>query len=235
METKNKSKSKGKKVAVIVANIVIWSIFIFSMFTVVLTLNTTGGGVPNVLGFGYLSVQSDSMEGAFYEGDLIFITTTSQQDIFKVDDVVTFSTVIEGIRTFNTHRIISRRMIGQTYYYTTQGDNEEFQDMGEITANDIVAKWTGAKLGGVGYAFDFLQTSLGFLLIIVLPLAGLFIYQVVNFGVIMAKFRREELEKIKKTSFENLNEEEKAEIAKKYLESLKAKEAADKDATKEEK
>ncbi|MCK9234581.1 MAG: hypothetical protein M0O98_05270, partial [Acholeplasmataceae bacterium] len=42
---------------------------------------------------------------------------------------------------------------------------------------DILALYTGKKIGKVGYALAFLNTKMGFGLIIVLPIFLLFVYQ----------------------------------------------------------
>ena len=86
---------KTKRALRIIGNSLIWIIFAFALLFVILSFNSTGG-VPNILGTGYLSVQSDSMQPVFNPGDLIIVKTTSPDDLFEVDDIVTFSTVIGG-------------------------------------------------------------------------------------------------------------------------------------------
>lgn len=254
--------SKKSKIAKVLLNIVIWLVFAISMVSVVVALNSNNGGVPNIFGFGYLSVQSDSMTGTFEEGDLIFIRTTNSESVFqagengvKDGDVITFYDTIGGKIVFNTHRVVGVNENGGVNYYTTRGDkyttgneyllevgsSSEYEEVDNIhndrakkTANEVVAIYTGYHIAGAGLVFDFMQSSAGFFVVVVLPLAALFIYQVINFALMMAKFKREEIEEAKGTSFENLDEDAKAEIARKYLESLKAKEEAEKQTEKVE-
>lgn len=223
----------------IVGNAFIWLVFALSLIMVVLSLNSTGG-VPNIFGTGYLSVQTDSMAPTFNPGDMIIVNTTSSEDVFQErtmvynpeteemeveheGDIVTFWTVISGERVLNTHRIIAKQEIYGIMYYTTQGDNEAEADLATITAGDIVAKYTGTKLVGWGGVMDYIQSRTGFLICVVLPLAGLFIYQIINFAILIAKYKEEEdKKKPKEVSVDELTDEQKAEIAKKYLESLNA-------------
>ncbi|MFW6047283.1 MAG: S26 family signal peptidase, partial [Candidatus Woesearchaeota archaeon] len=87
----------------IVANVLLWTILAVALLTVIATLNTNEDGISNVGGLGYLSVQADSMEPEFKEGDLIFVKTTTDDQSFEVGDIVTFYTVIDGDRVLNTH------------------------------------------------------------------------------------------------------------------------------------
>jgi len=213
---------KTKKTLKIIANTLIWVIFAIILFTVVLTLNESQK-IPNLFGVGYLSVQSDSMKGTFDEGDLIFVRVTKPTDIFKEDDIVTFKTTIGGVEVLNTHRIISVTESAGRYYYITKGDNEDNPDLEAITSEDhIVALYLGFGIPAVGKASDFIQSQLGFFLCIVLPLALIFIYQIIHFGILVNKFKKEKAP-IENVSIEHLTDEQKEEIAKKYLESLNAK------------
>ena len=59
----------------------------------------------------------------------------------------------------------------------TKGDNNELADIHMIADGDIVGKYV-CHLAGFGKVMSFLSSSLGFLLVIVLPLLVFFIYQV---------------------------------------------------------
>ena len=59
----------------------------------------------------------------------------------------------------------------------TKGDNNELADIHMIADGDIVGKYV-CHLAGYGKVMSFLSSSLGFLLVIVLPLLIFFIYQV---------------------------------------------------------
>ena len=224
---------KTKKSLKIAGNVFVWVVFALALFTLIMTFSPSGG-MPNFFGLGYLSVQSDSMEPKIKEGDLIFVVTTSANDIFNEDDVVTFRTIINGKPALNTHRIIGYTDIAGTRYYTTQGDNVGQPDLGTITAGDIVAKFTGFKLNGLGQVLDFLQTSAGYFLLVVMPLAGLFVYQVISFTLLMSKYKKTQLLAEGNISIDALTDEQKEEIARKYLESLNNKQEVKEEAVTEE-
>lgn len=77
----------------------------------------------------------------------------------------------------NTHRITEIQDLGGARSYVTKGDNNELADIHMIADGDIVGKYV-CHLPGFGKVMSFLSSSLGFLLVIVLPLLIFFIYQV---------------------------------------------------------
>ena len=62
---------KGKNILKIVLNVIIWTIIIVATLLTIATLNSRGDGVPNILGYIPLNVQSESMEPEIMKGDLI--------------------------------------------------------------------------------------------------------------------------------------------------------------------
>jgi len=216
-----KDKAATKKVIKTAFSSLIWLVFAISLLTMILTFDNTRK-VPNIFGFGYLSVQSSSMSGTFEKGDLIFVTTTNDDSVFEINDIVTFDFVLDGYLTLNTHTIVGIETINGTNYYTTKGEANPDNDTGVITATSIVAKYTGHRLPGFGKAVDYVQSRDGFLLCVVIPLALMFIYQLVNFAIIMSKYRQLQYENAA-LDVNKLTDEQKEEIAKKYMESLNAK------------
>jgi hypothetical protein len=71
---------------------------------------------------------------------------------------------------------------GDSVVYTARGDNPNIlaTDTQVVPANKVLGICTGS-LKGVGKTISFLQTPLYFLLVILLPLALLFIYNIVLF------------------------------------------------------
>ena len=96
-----------KKILNIIVDVLVVLVLIVSILVVVLSFTTKNSGVPNIFGYAPLSVQSDSMENTIMEHDLIFSKVTNDLSYeYKVDDIVTFPIEINGVPTFNTHRII---------------------------------------------------------------------------------------------------------------------------------
>ena len=116
------------------------------------------------------------MSPTFRAGDLIIIRKCDPQTL-KEGDIVTFHTIINNEFALNTHRITEIQDLGGARSYVTKGDNNELADIHMIADGDIVGKYV-CHLAGFGKVMSFLSSSLGFLLVIVLPLLIFFIYQV---------------------------------------------------------
>lgn len=142
--------------------------------------------IANLFGYGFLSVQSDSMEGiedhSFSKGDLIFVSLLDDlgRENLKVGDVVTFYDL--SVRDFNTHRIVEFTEIDGETYLTTKGDNANQADIEPLHISNALAVHR-SSVAGIGTSIDYLQTSAGFALFIILPVV---LFLVVE-GVLLAK------------------------------------------------
>ena len=73
--------------------------------------------------------------------------------------------------------------------FTTKGDNNDVADTHIISDGDIVGKYLFA-LPQMGKVMDFLASSMGFLVVIVLPMLLFFIYQVYHLIVVGMNLKR---------------------------------------------
>ena len=73
--------------------------------------------------------------------------------------------------------------------FTTKGDNNDVADTHIISDGDIVGKYVFA-LPQMGKVMDFLSSSMGFLVVIVLPMLLFFIYQVYHLIVVGMNLKR---------------------------------------------
>ena len=145
--------------------------------------------VSSILGYTPMTVQSDSMSPTFEKGDLIFVKKCDTAKL-EVGDIVCFHTLIENQYALNTHRIEKiDETEGGARSYTTRGDNNAAADQHIISDGDIVGKYVGhwAKVGKV---MDFLSSSVGFLIVIVIPMLIFFIYQVYNLIMISVRLKK---------------------------------------------
>ncbi|MDO4420352.1 MAG: signal peptidase I [Ruminococcus sp.] len=219
-------KSKVKKIINTIVDIIVVLILIVSIFVVVLSLTTKSQGVPNVLGVAPLSVESYSMENTINKGDLIFCKVTKDADYeYKVGDIVTFPFEIDGIQTFNTHRIIEVIEDEGITYYKTQGDNPETNPDPDVqlqTSDSIIALYTGTKIPAVGNALSFIRTQLGFFLCVLLPMIIFFIYEAIRVVMNIVAYNKEKALAEAKEAVQSaeLTEEQKQRAIEEYLKSL---------------
>ncbi len=178
---KAQSKGKGSKVINIIVNILlVFAIVVAFVCTYTSYVSKKGSGVPSLFGYAPLAIQSDSMKPFFEKGDLVISKTVKDAGDLKENDVITFWTIINGQRVLNTHRIVGVNDGGTYTYYTTKGDYNTVEDTMTVHESEVVGVYQ-SHIDNLGTVMDFLQTSKGFFLIVVLPVLAFFIYYVVEF------------------------------------------------------
>ena len=178
-----------KKTLTIVASILLWAIILLAALFAFTTLATRDNTkVANIAGYTPMSVMTDSMAPAFSAGDMIFIKTCDTSKL-EVGDVVCFHTIIENQYALNTHRISEITEENGVRSYTTKGDNNEIADQHIISDGDIVGKYVG-QLPKMGKVMDFLSSSMGFLIVIVLPMLLFFIYQLYHHITVILEMKK---------------------------------------------
>lgn len=219
-------KKALRKILNIIIDILVVCVLIVSVVTVILSLTTNSEGVPNIFGYAPLSVQSGSMEDTFNSGDLIIAEVTNDPSIeYQKGDIVTFPIEIEGIATYNSHRIVDVIKDGDTTYYQTQGDNHKTNPVPDEelqSSSTIVAKYTGNRIQGLGNILSFLRTQLGFFLCVLLPMILFFIYEAIRVVINIIAYNKEKAIAAAQAVVENsgLTEEQKQKAIEEYLASV---------------
>ena len=217
---------KAKKIFNVIIDVLVVFVLIVSILVVILSLTTKSHGVPNIFGYAPMSVESYSMEPTLNKGDLIFCEVTNDIGIeYKVDDIVTFPIEIDGVQTFNTHRIIEVIEDDGITYYRTQGDNKDTNPIADEemqTSSTIVAKYTGNKVSGIGHVVGFIRTQLGFFLCVLLPMIIFFVYEAIRVILNLLAYNREKALAEAQAAVQNaeLTDEQKQRAIEEYLASL---------------
>lgn len=195
-----------KRVGTIIISVLLWLVILVAALYAFTTMATKDNqNVANLFGYTPLVVESNSMSPTFEKDDLIFV---KKCDTAKLEegDIICFHTIIDNEYALNTHRIQSIAENGEARSFTTVGDNNNgVADQHIISDGDIVGKYVG-HISGAGKLMNFLSSSTGFLLVIVLPMLIFFIYQVYNLIMISIRLK-------KAVAVENAREQTEAEIA----------------------
>lgn len=204
-----------KKILSTVLNVALWIIILVSALFAFTTLATKDeNSVASVAGFTPLTVASNSMSPTFTDKDLIIIKKADPADL-KEGDIITFHAIIENQYALNTHRISKVTDNGNSVVFNTKGDNNPIEDNKIVSAGDVVGKYV-LRIPYLGLLMKFLSSSVGFLIVIILPLLMFFIYQVYNLIVTIS-----ELKKAEREEESNKESDAKLEEAKKILEEAK--------------
>lgn len=181
-QPKKKSLANRLVDILLVATIVLASVCTYISF-----VSSSGNGVPSILGIRPFSIQTDSMYPVLHPGDLI-ISTGFEPEELREGDIITYWTVINGERVLNTHKIIDIYDGGNHLIFATQGENNAVADALTVHESEVVGLYK-FRIPGVGKVFDFLQTSMGFGLIVVLPVFLFFIYHLVQFFKVLFEYQ----------------------------------------------
>lgn len=178
-----------KKVAGILLSVILWAIILITALFTFTTLATRDDkSVSRLAGFTPLVVKSQSMSPTFNEGDLIIIKECDPKKLV-VGDIITFHTIINNEYALNTHRIENIADNGAARSFTTKGDNNAIADMHMISDGDVVGKYV-TRLPAIGNFMNFLSSSTGFLLVIVLPMLLFFVYQVYHLVMVSINLKK---------------------------------------------
>ncbi len=140
--------------------------YIFIVFVAVIAFLLLVSAFPITGNIKFLIVQSGSMEPAIKMGSIVMVKPV---DEYKIGDVVSFSEAGKS-RTPTTHRIHDMKVAESKVFYITKGDANNAPDRKEIQEKDIIGKAL-INIPYLGYAVDFMKKPLGFLLMIITPVA----------------------------------------------------------------
>ena len=233
-----KKEGKGKKIANTIINVIlVIAIVIAALCTYISFVSKSGSGKPpSIFGIEILSIQTESMYPTIEPGDLIFDKRVKDTSTLQVGDIITYWTIIDGERVLNTHRIVEIYDGGNYRIFATKGDKNDVEDPLTVHESEVVGKYNGARIRGAGKVFDFLQTSTGFLIVVVVPVAIFFIFHLVQFFRVLFEYQnvknrlafeqeRENAEEDpdeEKKKLEELRKEEREKLEAELREKLKA-------------
>lgn len=177
-----------KRILKIIGNVIFYSFIVFLMvFSIANIKVKSEDKIANVFGIGMLSVQTDSMKGTFEAGDMLFVNMLSEDDFANLNegDIVTFFDT--SINAFNTHRIViidhENRELTTKADYNADHPGETIYADKSVSFDKVIAVYQGSMIAGFGAKLDYLQSSVGFALFVILPVLIVLIIE----GVILAR------------------------------------------------
>ncbi len=193
-ETKNPKKN-SKILNIVVDVVLILAILLAALCAYSAFATKDEQKVPSVFGIKVFIIKSDSMDPTFKTGDLIISKTVKDPETLvasttreaKDGDIITFHTYINGKPALNSHRIVDKKFVKNAsdgyWEFTTRGDNvktNNYDDYFKVRFGNIEGKYL-FRIRGVGKFIQYMQKPTGFFLVIVLPVALFFIWQLVQF------------------------------------------------------
>lgn len=189
-------------------NIFTWLVVLLAVVMMIFTIlsaTTLDRNNRSIFGYKLYKVLSDSMKATDFEaGDLIFVKDVDPKTLKEGDIISYTSTNTENFGEVVTHKI--RRVTADkngdlgfiTYGTTTDTDDDKI-----VTSPYILGKYTG-RIPKLGYFFDFLKTTPGYIVCILIPFMLLILSQGIQSVRLFRKYKAEQNAAL---------EEEKAKIA----------------------
>lgn len=189
-----------KKVLNIIKNIlvgVVVAIAVFMMIFTIISVNTFNRTDREILGYSAFVVLSDSMSKTdFNAGDVILVKNVDPAAL-EAGDIIAFqSQNSSNYGEVVTHKIRKRVTLGDgEQAFITYGTTTDVDDESAVTYPYILGKYQG-RLPKIGIFFQFLRTTQGYIVCILVPFAILMLYQGLNCFRLYKKYKNEQMEEL---------------------------------------
>lgn len=205
-----------KTVINVIINILIVVVLVTSVLIAALSLSTRNSpnGLPNLFGYTFQYVQTNSMAaeppegfegGNFSDQDVIIsrIYSTEEFPDIKVGDIITYQSDMsddEGNVIMVTHRIVEEKEIDGEKVFKTKGDNgteiDQLEQDEYLLPSSIVSvfyneKYHGVILKGFAEFFRTLRSQKGFFIFIMIPMIIFFLYAIIRVIISAMNYKKE--------------------------------------------
>lgn len=139
--------------------------------------NASRGVSKNPL-FNTYVIVTESMVPTINVNDVI-VVKRAKKNTLTIGDIITFSSnnmYMKGLTV--THRVVGKKLdVDGNYIYRTKGDNNSLEDTALVNLDNIYGKVI-FKIPKMGYVRNFIASTFGFILSIVLPVLLVVFYEI---------------------------------------------------------
>ena len=185
-----------KKIWNVIKTVFGWLLVVVAVSMMVFTLisvNTFDQNDRNFLGFKFFIVQTDSMSATHFDAGDIVVAKNVDVSTLKEGDIIAF--VSEDPDSYGetiTHMI--RRVVHNedgSISFVTYGTTTNTDD--RTMASVVIGKYVG-RLPKLGSFFQFLKTTPGYIIFILIPFLLLILSQGINCIRLFRRYKREQME-----------------------------------------
>lgn len=202
------SKETAKRALGIASKVLTWIIIAVTVFMMVFTIFSTltfDRNDRNLFGIRFYIVLTDSMSPSennkddkvhFNAGDIVLIKNVDDAKALQPGEVIAF--VSQNSDSFGetiTHMIREVRTSeeGNVIGYVTYGTNTGTDDEALVEPEYVLGTYK-SKLSGVGKFFQFVKSTPGYIICILIPFLLLILYNGVNVIRLFRQYKREQME-----------------------------------------
>ena len=189
-----------KKAWNIAKNVIVWlvvALAVFMMIFTIISVNTFDRNDRDIFGYRCYVVLSDSMSATdFSAGDLILVKKVDPTTLQEGDIISYQSQNSENFGATVTHKIRAKtRDADGNPGFITYGTTTGVDDATVVTFPFILGKYE-AVLPGVGHFFQFLRSTPGYIVCILIPFLLLILYQGINCVKVFRRYKAEQMEEL---------------------------------------
>ncbi len=205
------SNETTKKALGIVSKVLTWiliAVAVFMMIFTIFSVLTFDRNDRNLFGIRFYIVLTDSMSPSennkddkirFNAGDIVLIKNVDDAKALEPGDVIAF--ISQNSTSYGetiTHMIRERRLNsdGDLLGYVTYGTNTGTNDEALVEPEYVIGEYAG-KLPAVGKFFQFLKTTPGYIVCILVPFLLLILWQGVNTVKLFKRYKQEQMADIR--------------------------------------
>lgn len=189
-----------KKALQITKTVLVWLVVAFAVGMMIFTLisvSTFDKTDRNIFGFKFFIVTSDSMSATDFDAGDIAISKNVDPKVLKEGDIITFlSQDPDSFGEIITHKI--RRLTTDANGrpgFITYGTTTDTDDKTVVTHEYVVGQYIG-KIPKVGTFFQFLKTTPGYIICILVPFLLLILSQGLNCIRLFRQYKKEQMEEM---------------------------------------
>ncbi|MBO7171197.1 MAG: signal peptidase I [Clostridia bacterium] len=202
------SSPKVKKGFDVTKTVLVWlvvAVAIFMMVFTIISVNTVDkNGSRDIFGYQFYVVKSDSMKATHFKAGDIIICRTVDVNTLEAGDIITF--ISENPDESNgqaiTHMILEKHVEDGVVSFTTYGTTKGPTSPDDARATIILGEYK-ATLPNLGFFFQYLKTTPGYIICILIPFLLLILSQGINCIRLFRAYRKEQTDAL---------EEERAKI-----------------------
>ena len=189
-----------KKALNIISTVLVWALVVATVGMMIFTLisvNTFDQANRSIFGYKFFIVRTDSMKATDFDaGDIVFVKNVDPATL-QVGDIIAFTS--QNTNNFGetvTHKIreITTNANGDPAFIT-YGTTTDTNDETAVTYPYVLGKYTG-KIPNVGTFFQFLKTTPGYILCILVPFLLLILYQGFQCVGLFRRYKKEQMEEL---------------------------------------
>ena len=219
------TRKRIKKSLNTISTVLVWMLVVVTVGIMIFTLvsvNTLDQASRSIFGYKFFIVRSDSMSATdFKSGDIIFVKFVDP-NTFKAGDVIAFTSQnSDNFGETVTHKIreISTGDYGEPVFIT-YGTTTNTNDEVPVTYPYVLGKYVG-KIPNLGSFFQFLKTTPGYILCILVPFLLLILYQGVQCIRLFRRYKKEQMAELEAERAVIEEERRKSEEMMKELQALR--------------